>query len=196
MSGTPEHGRLLDLWHRLPTEFAPGLTEDEFESIESTNGFRFPPDLRACLASAMPTGKSFPNWRLANAYRDSWASVRKGILFDVRQGDWYERFGSRPHLEDEQLAIAETYFARVPKLAPVYSHRFLPTIPCEAGNPVFSIHQTDAIHYGEDLGGYLEVEFFDRPHNTIDQDRLRHIEFWTDMVEIEGWDRFDDAASD
>lgn len=196
MSGTPEHDRLLDLWHRLPTEFAPGLTDAEFEAIESANGFQFPPDLRACLAAAMPTDKGFPNWRDPSAYQYRWDWIQGGIDFDIRQGFWYERFGPRPDSVDEQVEVAREYLKSVPKIVPVHVHQMLPTTPCQAGNPVFSIWQTDAIYYGEDLAGYLEISFFGRPHNTIFESRLRHIEFWTDMVEIEGWDRFDDAASD
>jgi len=196
MSTTPEHDRLLELWHRLPTEFAPGLTDSELEAIESANEFRFPPDLRACLASAMPTGKGFPNWRSPTAYQDRWEWIQSGIDFDIRQGFWYERFGPRPDSVDEQIKISRAYLKSVPKLVPVFVHQMLPTTPCQVGNPIFSIWQTDAIYYGEDLAGYLEIAFFGRPHNTIHECRLLHIDFWTNMVEIEGWDRFDDAASD
>lgn len=187
--------RLVELWHRLPTNFTSGLSEAEFEAIESRSGFRFPPDLRACLASAMPTGAGFPNWRSRSAFQDPWNTIRERIKFDIRQGVWCERFAPRPDSIERRIQVADAYLEKVPKVIPVYSHRFLPTDPLEPGNPVLSIHQTDAIYYGEDLAGYLEIEFFGRPHRSIDASRLRNIEFWTDMVECNGWTEFDDTES-
>jgi hypothetical protein len=36
-------------------EFAPGLTDAEFENVQRSFGFRFPPDLRACLLYTSPS---------------------------------------------------------------------------------------------------------------------------------------------
>src|SRR6185437_1912942 len=44
-------------------EFDSGLTDLELEIAEKKFNFRFPPDLRAFLHTALPTGKHFPNWR-------------------------------------------------------------------------------------------------------------------------------------
>jgi hypothetical protein len=40
------------------------------------------------------------------------------------------------------------------KLIPIFVHRMMPDDPHLAGNPVFSVHQTDIIHYGFALADY------------------------------------------
>jgi hypothetical protein len=44
-------------------------------------------------------------------------------------------------------------------LVAVYGHRYIPAEPGLAGNPVFSIHQSDVIVYGSSLASYLAAEF-------------------------------------
>lgn len=51
--------------------------------------------------------------------------------------------------------------AAAPRLLPIYSHRYLLAEPCRAGNPVFSVYQSDIIVYGTDLRTYLLHEFAD-----------------------------------
>jgi hypothetical protein len=76
-------------------------------------------------------------------------------------------------------------------MIPVYSHRYLPAEPCEAGNPVFSIYQTDIIHYGYDLADYFAREF--RVDAAVAPERYiwtppwaaaepRPIRFWDDVM--------------
>jgi hypothetical protein len=67
--------------------------------------------------------------------------------------------------------------AAAPKLIPVFLHRMMPDEPRKAGNPVFSVHQTDIIYYGHDLPDYLRQEFqvarwWTRPSEP------RRIRFW------------------
>jgi hypothetical protein len=56
----------------------------------------------------------------------------------------------------------------------------IPDEPSRPGNPVFSVHQTDIIHYGADLRDYLEREFLAdkeqgfRPVSSP----IRSIRFW------------------
>ena len=60
----------------------------------------------------------------------------------------------------------------------------LPDRPREAGNPVFSVYQTDNIYYGRDLFNYFCNEFsyyFGRAGYVFD-DRVRHIDFWSDLT--------------
>src|SRR5438105_3721957 len=66
-------------------EFDAGLTDAEVAAVEGRFGFRFPPDLRAFLQTALPRGPQFPNWRSGDegALQD-WLNVpRQGVLFDV-----------------------------------------------------------------------------------------------------------------
>ena len=74
-----------------------------------------------------------------------------------------------------------------PKLIPLFGHRFLPDRPREAGNPVFSVYQTDIIYYGTNLANYFANEF----HLDIGAPRCRpeepikRIEFWSAFAEEE-----------
>jgi hypothetical protein len=53
----------------------------------------------------------------------------------------------------------------------------MPDEPRKAGNPVFSVHQTDIIHYGYDLLHYLHEEFKVAKWWTPPSDP-RPIRFW------------------
>jgi hypothetical protein len=68
-----------------------------------------------------------------------------------------------------------------PKLIPLVSHRDLPEEPNEAGNPVFSVYQSDVICYGRHLVDYFEREFVD-PRLPLPQS-FKHVRFWSDLVE-------------
>ena len=65
----------------------------------------------------------------------------------------------KPESLDDAVAVACEAYGRAPTLIPIFSHRYLPATPCEAGNPVFSVYQTDIIYYGADLFDYLQNEF-------------------------------------
>jgi hypothetical protein len=150
------------LMNRLPTvEFAPGLSDSEVAAAEQTFAFRFPPDLRAFLQTALPCGQ-FPNWRSGDeaALRSRLDLPRKGILFDVQHnGFWLPEWGEHPEQLEQALRIASDSVGAAPKLIPIYAHRMMPDEPHLPGNPVFSVHQTDIIYYGFDLADYLRHEF-------------------------------------
>jgi hypothetical protein len=69
----------------------------------------------------------------------------------------------------------------VPRLIPVYIHRFIPSEPPEAGNPVFSVHQSDIIIYGNDLAAYLSAEF-GIPNPSTSPEAPRAIRFWSEWL--------------
>jgi hypothetical protein len=73
--------------------------------------------------------------------------------------------------------------ARAPILIPVYSHRFIPAALSEAGNPVFSVYQTDIIHYGLDLPSYLHAEF-DACNPYPVPSEPKEIRFWSELVRM------------
>ncbi|OJT19145.1 hypothetical protein BO221_37225 [Archangium sp. Cb G35] len=171
--------------HRIG--FEPGLTDAEVAATEARFGFRFPPDLRAFLQTALPRGKNFPDWRSGgeSALRDWLDRPRQGLLFDVQHnGIWLkEEWGPKPRTLDDALRVASERIAAAPKLIPIFGHRMIPDEPQLAGNPVFSVHQTDIIFYGVDLADYLRQEFHlpggpPRP----EEEHARPIRFWSWFV--------------
>ncbi len=75
------------------------------------------------------------------------------------------------------LAQVEELIRTAPRLIPICGHRMMPDEPCAAGNPIFSVHQTDIIHYGFDLDDYFRIEFH-LPGRQPWPDQVRAIRFW------------------
>lgn len=143
-------------------EFDPGLTNAEVRETESRFGFRFPPDLREFLQTALPRGPRFPDWRSGNEeeIREWLDEPRRGILFDIEHnGFWLPEWGPVPGSLAEAFRIASELVAAAPRLIPICGHRMMPDEPHLPGNPVFSVHQTDIIVYGPDLETYLRLDF-------------------------------------
>ncbi len=169
-SGTPVHH----------VEFDIGLSNDKIMRTEQQFGFRFPPDLRAFLQTALPCSSRFPDWRAGDeAELRAWLDEpRQGILFDIEyNGFWLEEWGLRPESLDVALRTGNRLIAAAPQLIPVFGHRMIPDEPHIPGNPVFSVHQTDIIYYGADLADYLRREF-KLPAGETRPERVRPIRFW------------------
>jgi hypothetical protein len=161
-------------------EFDAGLSDAEADAVEGRFGFRFPPDLREFLQTALPRGPGFPDWRSGDesALRALLDLPRRGILFDVEHNDfWLPEWGPRPDTLAASLEAVSDLVTNAPRLVPVFGHRMMPDEPCLAGNPVFSVHQTDIIHYGFDLADYLRHEFA-LPGREPWPDSVRPIRFW------------------
>src|SRR5262249_9578083 len=124
--------------------FDPGLSDAEVNVAESRFGFRFPPDLRAFLQTALPLRETFPNWRSGKevALRDCVDRPRERIVLDSEYNAfWLDEWGPRPDTLERAVQIAEEPVAAPPRLIPIYAPRMLPDSPCLPGNPVFSVHQ-------------------------------------------------------
>jgi hypothetical protein len=94
--------------------------------------------------------------------KDALERVMIGLLFDVENDVlWPESWGNKPGTVEKREQHVRALVAAAPQLIPIYKHRFLLGEPCEAGNPVFSIMQSDIIVYGTDLHGYFLIEFAD-----------------------------------
>jgi hypothetical protein len=161
-------------------EFLAGLTDAEVASVEDRFGFRFPPDLREFLQTALPYGPQFPDWRTCDVMLLSdWLDrPRQGVLFDVEHnGFWLKEWGSRPDTLTDALRVTSEYVSAAPRLIPIYAHRMMPAEPHSPGNPVFSVHQTDIIYYGFDLADYFRQEF-GLPGREQWPERIRPIRFW------------------
>ncbi|HEY1011715.1 MAG TPA: hypothetical protein VGE07_03365 [Herpetosiphonaceae bacterium] len=166
---------------------APGLDAAEIGDVERAYGFQFPPDLKALLMYALPVSDDFIDWRRGPPERIlnrlSWPL--DGICFDIAHSAfWLPEWGDKPDAIEEACAVAERAVAAAPPLIPIKGHRYIPALPHEAGNPVFSVYQKDIIIYGRDLWDYLENEFaaaFGRP-GFQDNGPIKSIPFWTRLA--------------
>jgi hypothetical protein len=171
--------------------FEQGLTDDELATIESEYGFRFPADLRQFLAYVLPVSNGWLDWRNSSKeeimQRMSWPL--DGMCFDIENNEfWLESWGEKPADLPAAFEIAREQVAKAPTLIPIFSHRYMPDSPSEAGNPVFSVHQTDIIYYGHNLENYLHNEFreaFGITSRTfvVSSNDLREIEFWSGLLD-------------
>ena len=175
---------LLDRLRKCDIAFVDGLTDAEIIAVEARFGFRFPPDLRLFLQTALPQGGSFPDWRSGEepALREWLDLPRQGVLFDIEHnGFWLDEWGPRPSTLEEAKRVADELIEAAPRLIPIYLHRMMPAEPHLPGNPVFSVHQTDIIVYGVDLRDYLIHEFLreEEGMNTGSEPiNPRQIVFW------------------
>jgi hypothetical protein len=100
----------------------PGLTDAEFEELERRFGFEFADDHRAFLATGLPVGGSWPDWRDGDTEqlrsRLNWPV--DGVLFDVEQnGFWHDEWPTRPIVVSEAIALASSLLATVPQMVPI-----------------------------------------------------------------------------
>ncbi|WP_132877731.1 hypothetical protein [Tamaricihabitans halophyticus] len=175
--------RAVDALKRGGVRISPGLSEDELDSVEGRFGFRFAPDHRALLSAILPLGDSWVDWREdpEEELRRRLAWPAEGVLFDVEHaGFWPESWGPRPAGLDAALRIATERFAEVPKLVPVFSHRYLPGNTDRRGVPVFSVYQTDVIYYGTHLLDYVHREFGGGQRDT--GTAREYVPFWSDLA--------------
>jgi hypothetical protein len=153
------------------------------------------------LQTALPVGiesrwgsDAFPNWRSEDEspLRERLAWPFEGIGFDIDHSTfWLDEWGPRPSGLNDAIEVARRHVQGAPKLIPVCSHRYLPSEPPLAGNPVFSVYQTDIIIYGVDLWNYFENEFaaegeqWRRFRDVSEQEfsaLLRPIRFWSRLA--------------
>ncbi len=167
-----------------------GLSDQQLEQAQRRYGFRFPPDLAGLLSCFVPCSHGFYDW--ADQSRENETVIKKalswpaeGILFDVEHNSfWMEAWGERPARMEEALRVAGERLANTPALVPIRSHRYLPGLPCEAGNPVLSVYQTDIIYYGSDLYEFFYVEFGLKTHAQIQFQKIKQgIPFWGELLE-------------
>lgn len=158
----------------------------ELAAAEQRFGIRFPPDLADLLREGLPAGNRFPRWRLLDesvATQLRWPL--EGMLFDVEHNAfWMSEWGERPPKLETANAIVAAAIQASPALVPIFGHRYLPAEPAEAGNPVFSVYQTDIIYYGHDLASYFEAEFGSGYVRAIRFEDIKPIRFWSRLAEL------------
>jgi hypothetical protein len=176
------------LAHLLPEQYrSAGLSAAELDATQEDAGVRFPSDLCELLSETVPTGPQFPDWRTRPrealaAFRDS---LIDGIAFDaINNAMWLDSWGEKPIDSRELRELIRREVDSAPTLIPVYGHRAIPNEPLEAGNPVYSIVQTDIVVYGSNLREYLINEFHPRPPGgaVVHSAEVRTIRFWDSLV--------------
>jgi hypothetical protein len=181
-----------EFFQEVNASFEAGLSDEEVAAVEARFGFRFPPDLRGFLQTALPVGGQFPDWRNGDD-SDIEARLRRPLddllAAAVDEGFWPPAWPTRPSEKTAAKQIVRDLVARAPKLIPVFSHRYMPDAPPIAGNPVISWVQANiAMCYGESLARYLMNEFPRHEENRDGvkaPDNWRRIKFW----DIEVFDR-------
>ncbi|NIK55042.1 hypothetical protein [Kribbella shirazensis] len=178
MTAAPDTGVGLRAAERLArlgtTEIQPGLSETELARVEQRFGFEFADDHRAFLTAGLPvwtTGHDddpdkaswgWPDWRTADSdtLRAQVEWPTDCVIRHVTSGGRPAGWGKRPDTLESAVAKAQRRLADVPRLIPVYAHRYLPAGRGTAGRPVISVHHlTDMMVYGLDLEDYLLHEF-------------------------------------
>lgn len=176
-------------------EMEPGLSDAELRRIEERFGFEFADDHRAFLTAGLPVREPleegatwdnpWPDWRHGDpaTLRDHLDWPVEGIVRAVQHGYWHPGWGQEPARSDDAVREAKSILARVPRLVPVYAHRFLPAGRGSHGHPVLSIWGTDIIYYGADLADYINHEFDDFSAHTPDDRAPRAtVSFWQDFL--------------
>ena len=99
----------------------------------------------------------------------------------VGVGHWPPAWGPRPERAEATAVVLEARLMRVPRLIPVYAHRYLPAGRGSSGHPVLSVHGlSDTIFYGRDLAHYISREF------SADESRSNE-EPWTAEATVPFW---------
>jgi hypothetical protein len=110
---------------------------------------------------ALLEGPSFYNWLTDTpALEARFAWLWEGVQFDVEHSDlWLPSWGPKPATLEAQHTRVRELVEEAPRLLPVFGHRYLLAEPCVAGNPVFSVWQSDIVVYGANLRDYFLCEF-------------------------------------
>lgn len=183
---------LVQLMQAKGVIFEAGLSDNEIKLVEERFGVIFPPDLAMLLQTALPVSEKFVPWRegirsqaKADKIKNWLEQPLQGMLFDIEHnGYWFDDWGPQPVCKNKQIDLAVNYFHSYPKLIPIYAHRFIPSQPVEADNPIFSVYQMDIVYYGINLSVYLACEFyFDLPQDFYRPVEPKYINFWGDVVE-------------
>lgn len=179
------YNELIDMLKFKGVEFEKGLSEQEINRIKHEYSIKFPQELKDFYMTALPISKGFYNWRNFNLENIKYIkeAMNRPINDIYEMADevyWCDEWGDEPS-EIDQIEIVRGLLKRAPILIPIYSHRYFPAINSE-NIPVFSIHDTDIVCYGENLLSYFEIEFGEKKQSNINYSMLTYIPFWSDLL--------------
>jgi hypothetical protein len=176
-------------------EIEPGLSDEEFARVEYEFRFEFADDHRGFLTAGLPVrhpreegqtwDNPWPDWRNGDPdeLREHLDWPIEYLLEDVQHGHWDHAWSERPSDPEEAVESARQKLAQVPRMVPLYAHRFLPAGRGTFGHPVLSMLGWDIIYYGTDLIDYIGQEFEEpRPERTADWQPHATVPFWRDYL--------------
>lgn len=166
------------------TRWLGGLSEERIADVERQWRLTFPLDYHLFLARlhsvdrpmrclsgkrsphdvpAIHDESSFYNWLTESALiQDRLDALVDGLHFDAaNNGLWRPSWGPKPTTAPARAERVRELVSAAPRLIPVFSHRYLLAEPSQAGNPIFSIVQSDTIVFAADLRTYFLSEFAD-----------------------------------
>jgi hypothetical protein len=166
-----------------------GYSQAELDDVQARWSLRFPSDLVAILRerrSVIQAPARVFDWITSEP-----AEIQRmldwpleGFWFDVEHNDlWWPAWGPKPSADSDCHAVLKAVFDSAPRLIPLYGHRYLPEEPAEAGNPIFSVYQSDIITYGANLLDYIERE---EGRTQSPWPPLKEIRFWSEAVRRNG----------
>lgn len=166
--------------------FEDGLTVNEISKIENIYGIHIPKNLEKLYMACMPISNGFYNWRdfsqeNINFIKETMIAPFESVILDTEDIEWCETWGSEPIDSLEREKIIKQKLNMAPKLIPLYIHRYIISTEKEDA-PIFSIHGTDIICYGENLQKYLEIEFLGKSYNEANFDKISEIPFWGEIL--------------
>lgn len=119
--------------------------------------------------TALPISKGFYNWRNFDPKNIQYikAAIYRPInnIYElVNEVYWCDEWGNEPSDKSKRAEVIRKLLKKAPKLIPIYAHRYMPEMNIKNA-PIFSIHDTDIIYYGENLFSYFKIEFGEKKAN-------------------------------
>jgi len=167
-------------------EFTNGLTCQEIANMERQYQISFPTEIQKFYSIELPISHGFYNWKDFSKENVGFIKCQLSRPFEdlkeyVDEIDWCEDWEEEPDARDERNKLLIEKINMAPRLFPVYSHRYIACLDSES-NPVFSIHGTDIIYYGENLLSYFEIEFGYKEYSEIKMENIITVPFWSDLI--------------
>lgn len=157
-------GQQLNNEIALPNAKWLGMEEPAIDEIEMKYQIKFPPDFREFLkilhtVDVKPTQDRpfFFNW-----VEEEQITIDKlnWPYFAISQEViWLNSWGTKPDSKEAISNRFDKWYAKAPKLIPIFGHRYIVSEPCKSGNPILSVVGYDTIIYGWNLKHYLLHEF-------------------------------------
>ncbi|MCQ2535123.1 MAG: hypothetical protein MJ172_11250 [Clostridia bacterium] len=166
--------------------YQKGLSDEEFNQIESLYSIVFPDELRKMYKQALPVSEGFYNWR--DLSDDNIELIKKAInrpfeYFYKHASEvyWNDEWGEKSDSIDEIRSFVREKLSEASQLIPIFAHRYMPMIN-DITNPIFSIHGIDIIIYGESLDEYLKVEFGEKKQSSTVLLNSFNVPFWSEVI--------------